>query len=137
MTPEQIERLLKVLETLAATSRSDPYRDLKVFFLGIMTAFVAGYFSHWLTVRRQEEKRKLEESFARNAQELERAQREREVAEAARRAAAQEAEKIVAEYKAAHDKLREKKEAELRKKQAEQRKKRGKNGGRKKKRRRR
>lgn len=60
MTPEQIERLLKALEKLAASSGSDPYRDLKVFFLGLMTAFVAGYFSHWLTVRREEGKRRLE-----------------------------------------------------------------------------
>lgn len=68
MTPEQIERLLEIItklneavQTLAARSEPDPYRDLKVFVLGLATALVAGWVSHWLTGRREQGERKLEE----------------------------------------------------------------------------
>lgn len=52
-----------------------------------------------------DERRRLEAEFVKNAQLLAVAQRDREVAEAARRAAGEEAERIIAEYKAAHQQL--------------------------------
>lgn len=48
----------------------------------------------------EQEKRKLAEKFAQNNEELEQAQREKEIAEAGRIAAKEEAEKIIEEYKA-------------------------------------
>ncbi|MCI0401273.1 MAG: cyclic nucleotide-binding domain-containing protein [Gammaproteobacteria bacterium] len=59
-----------------------------------------------IKINLSEERRKLEATFARHAEELEQAQREKEAAEAARRAAAEEAETIIAEYKAALEKRR-------------------------------
>ena len=60
-----------------------------------------------------EERNKLEAEFARNATALEQAQRERDAAERARQAAAQESERIIAEYKTAHEKWREDERARL------------------------
>lgn len=60
------------------------------------------------------ERERLEQELARNAAELERARREREAAEAARLAAGEEAERIVAEYKQAHDRKRKQEEADMR-----------------------
>ena len=59
------------------------------------------------------ERRRLEAEFARNAEELGLARREKAAAEAARIAAAEEAERIVFEYKQSHQKLREREEAKL------------------------
>jgi uncharacterized protein YjbI with pentapeptide repeats len=68
MTPEQIERLLEAVEQineaihgLVTQATPDPYRDLKVFVLGLITALVAGWLSHWLTHRREGITRKVEE----------------------------------------------------------------------------
>ena len=61
----------------------------------------------------QEERRKLEAEFARNAEELDRARSEKEAAEAARVAAAEEAERIIEEFKESHEKLRKQEEAKL------------------------
>ena len=68
MTPEQIEQLLEAIkklseavQTLAARSEPDPFRDLKIFVLGLATALLAGWVSHWLTERREQGTRKLEE----------------------------------------------------------------------------
>ena len=52
----------------------------------------------------QEERRKLEAEFARQAEEMERMQAEREAADAARTAAQDEAQRIIAEYKEEHQK---------------------------------
>ena len=60
------------------------------------------------------ERRKLEAEFARNAEQLELAKREKKAAEAARRAAADEAENIIAEYRAAHEKIRAAEQEKLR-----------------------
>jgi CRP-like cAMP-binding protein len=59
------------------------------------------------------ERRKLAEQFARNNEELENAKKERVAADAARQAARDEAEKIIAEYKAKHDEARAAEEARL------------------------
>lgn len=59
------------------------------------------------------ERHQLETEFARNAQQLEQAQREREAAEAARQAAAEEAERIVAEYRTAHERWKAEEQARL------------------------
>jgi CRP-like cAMP-binding protein len=59
------------------------------------------------------ERHQLETEFARNAQQLELAQREREAAEAARLAAAEEAERIVAEYRTAHERWKTEEQARL------------------------
>jgi CRP-like cAMP-binding protein len=59
------------------------------------------------------ERRKLEAEFARNAEELERAQREKAAAEAARNAAADEAERIIQEFKKTHQEQREREEEKL------------------------
>jgi uncharacterized protein YjbI with pentapeptide repeats len=68
VTPDQIARLLEAIEglnravqDLVATSRPDLYRDFKVFLLGLVTALVAGWVSHWLSERREEGQRRLEE----------------------------------------------------------------------------
>jgi hypothetical protein len=61
-----------------------------------------------------EERRKLEAEFARNAELLELARREKDAAEAARKAAAEDAEQIISEYKDAHDRLRSEEEKALR-----------------------
>jgi CRP-like cAMP-binding protein len=53
-----------------------------------------------------EERRKIETEFLRNTAMLELVQRERASAEAARRAAAQEAEEIISEYRSAHEQAR-------------------------------
>ena len=60
------------------------------------------------------ERRKLEAEFARNAEQLELAKREKKAAEAARRAAAQEAENIIAEYRKAHEQIRAAEQEKLR-----------------------
>ncbi len=60
-----------------------------------------------------EERRKLEAAFARHTQELEQAQQEKHATEAARRAAAEESEKIIAEYKEALEQRRAEEEAKL------------------------
>ena len=60
------------------------------------------------------ERRKLEAEFAHNAEELERARLERDAAEAARLAAADEAERIIREYKETHEMLRQRQEDKLR-----------------------
>ncbi len=62
----------------------------------------------------QEERRKLETEFARHAHEMEDLQRERNAATAARRAAEEEAARIVAEYKEAHARTTAEQEAKLR-----------------------
>jgi CRP-like cAMP-binding protein len=59
------------------------------------------------------ERRKLAEQFARNNEELENAKKERVAADAARQAAKEEAERIIAEYKAKHDEARAVEEARL------------------------
>jgi CRP-like cAMP-binding protein len=59
------------------------------------------------------ERRSLEAEFARNAEELDRAQREKMAAEAARIAAADEAERIIKEYKESHELLRDREEQKL------------------------
>jgi CRP-like cAMP-binding protein len=59
------------------------------------------------------ERRKLAEQFARNNEELENAKKERVAADAARQAAREEAERIIAEYKAKHDEARAVEEARL------------------------
>ena len=66
-----------------------------------------------ITAKIAEERRQLESEFARTAEELEKARREQAVAEAGRRAAAEEAKKIVAEQHAEYDKRRAAEEAEL------------------------
>lgn len=58
---EIIERQNDLLRQLVVSSQTDPYRDAKVLFLGILTALAAGYFRHRFEVIREEEKRKLEE----------------------------------------------------------------------------
>lgn len=58
---EIIERQNERLVKLAVSSQPDPYHDIKLFFLGLMSALVAGYFSHRLEMRREEDRRKLEE----------------------------------------------------------------------------
>ena len=60
------------------------------------------------------ERQKLEEELTRNATELERARHERDAAEAARVAAADEAQKIVAEFKDAHARKRLQEETDMR-----------------------
>ncbi|MBI1731376.1 MAG: cyclic nucleotide-binding domain-containing protein [Gammaproteobacteria bacterium] len=74
----------------------------------------------------QGERRKLAEQFARNNQELEQARQERAAADAARGAAKEEADRIIAEYKAKHDAARADEEkrlqAERERLEAEQRK---------------
>jgi CRP-like cAMP-binding protein len=62
----------------------------------------------------ESERSKLEQELARNAGELERARSERDAAEAARAAATDEAEQIVADFKAAHARKRMQEEAEMR-----------------------
>lgn len=62
----------------------------------------------------REERRKLEAEFAKNAEMLQKAQREKLSAEAVRAAAAQEAERIIEEYKSAHERQREEDESRLR-----------------------
>ena len=62
----------------------------------------------------QSERSKLEQELARNAIELDRARSERDAAEAARAAATDEAEQIVADVKAAHARKRMQEEAEMR-----------------------
>ncbi len=59
------------------------------------------------------ERRKLAEQFAQNNQEMEAARNERAAADAARDAAKDEADKIIAEYKAKHDAARLEEEARL------------------------
>ncbi|MCC6715251.1 MAG: cyclic nucleotide-binding domain-containing protein [Gammaproteobacteria bacterium] len=56
--------------------------------------------------RLAEERKKIEAEFLRNTAMLELVQREKAAAEAARRAAAQEAEEIIAEYRNAHEQAR-------------------------------
>ncbi|MEZ5446086.1 MAG: cyclic nucleotide-binding domain-containing protein [Gammaproteobacteria bacterium] len=56
--------------------------------------------------RLAEERKKIETEFLRNTAMLELVQREKAAAEAARRAAAQEAEEIIAEYRNAHEQAR-------------------------------
>ncbi|MCG3201413.1 MAG: hypothetical protein NFCOHLIN_01281 [Gammaproteobacteria bacterium] len=56
--------------------------------------------------RLAEERKKIETEFLRNTAMLELVQREKAAAEAARRAAAQEAEEIIAEYRHAHEQAR-------------------------------
>lgn len=60
------------------------------------------------------ERARLEQELANNAAELRRAVQEREAAEAARQAAAEEAQQIIADFKAAHDRKRMQEEAEMR-----------------------
>ncbi len=60
-----------------------------------------------------EERRKLEAAFARHTQELEQARQEKHATEAARRAAAEESEKIIAEYKEALEQRRAEEKAKL------------------------
>ncbi len=62
----------------------------------------------------QSERAALEQELARNAVELQRARRERDAAEAARIAAADEAQKVVTEFKAAHARKRMQEEADMR-----------------------
>ncbi len=59
------------------------------------------------------ERHQLETEFAHNARLLEQAQREREAAEAARQAAAEEADRIVAEYRVAHERWKTEEQARL------------------------
>ncbi|MEX2482845.1 MAG: cyclic nucleotide-binding domain-containing protein [Gammaproteobacteria bacterium] len=61
----------------------------------------------------QSERQQLEQELARNAEELARARHELVAAEAARKAAAQEAEEIVADIKTAHARKRLEEEAEM------------------------
>ncbi len=61
----------------------------------------------------QSERSKLEQELARNAAELKRAIDERQAAEAARAAAADEAQEIIAEFKQAHARKRMQEEAEM------------------------
>ncbi|MEQ8231914.1 MAG: cyclic nucleotide-binding domain-containing protein [Gammaproteobacteria bacterium] len=61
----------------------------------------------------QSERRQLEEELARNATELARARHELVAAEAARKAAAEEAQQIVADVKAAHARRRMQEESEM------------------------
>jgi CRP-like cAMP-binding protein len=60
------------------------------------------------------EQRRLEADFARNAEELKSAQREKAAAEAARVAASEEAERIIAECKQTHQQMREREAEKLR-----------------------
>jgi len=62
----------------------------------------------------REERRKLEAEFAKNAEMLQKAQREKLNAEAVRTAAGQEAERIIEEYKVAHERQREEEERRIR-----------------------
>lgn len=59
------------------------------------------------------EREKLEQELSRNAEALERANQEREAAESARVAAAEEAQQIIREFKAAHARKRMQEEAEM------------------------
>lgn len=61
----------------------------------------------------ESERSDLEQQLATNAQELARAKQERDAAEAARKAASQEAERIVAEFQEAHERKRQQEEAEM------------------------
>ena len=60
-----------------------------------------------------EERKKMAQEYARNNEELEKARRERAAAEAARVAAKKEAEKVISEYKAQHDRVRAEEEERL------------------------
>jgi CRP-like cAMP-binding protein/rhodanese-related sulfurtransferase len=59
------------------------------------------------------ERRRLEMEFARNAEELEQTKRQKAAAEAARRAAAEEAERVISEFRNHYTKIREKERQEL------------------------
>ncbi|MCI0421728.1 MAG: cyclic nucleotide-binding domain-containing protein, partial [Acidobacteria bacterium] len=61
-----------------------------------------------------EERKKLEQEFSRNAEQLALARKEKAAAEAASRAAALEAERIIAQYKATYQRKQEEQQASLR-----------------------
>jgi hypothetical protein len=65
-------------------------------------------------LRVAEERRALESEFVKNAEALAAAERERQSAEVARAAATEEAERIIAEYKAAHERLHAEVQEQLR-----------------------
>ena len=67
-----------------------------------------------LKEKAQSERQKLEDELTRNAAELERAKQERDAAEAAGVAAAEEADRIVADFKDAHARKRAEEEADMR-----------------------
>jgi CRP-like cAMP-binding protein len=67
-----------------------------------------------ITLRVAEERRALESEFVKNAEALAAAERERQSAEVARAAATEEAERIIAEYKAAHERLHAEVQEQLR-----------------------
>ncbi|NIR31024.1 MAG: cyclic nucleotide-binding domain-containing protein [Gammaproteobacteria bacterium] len=60
------------------------------------------------------ERRKLESEFARSTQELEKAKQEKHAMDAARRAAAEEAQRVIEQYRSDYEKMRQQEEARLR-----------------------
>ncbi len=60
------------------------------------------------------ERRKLEAEFARSTQELEQAKQEKDAMDAARRAAAEEAQRVIEQYRSDYEKMRKQEEGRLR-----------------------